>query len=112
MNSSYVFDKNNHHVYADVSSYELGTGYGYTNGGATMSGVSVSEDDTNCKCTTTWNNVSWTASGGSIGPTVGAIVIDTTASNSPIVGYIDFGGAQTQAAGGVLTVASPEVDAL
>jgi len=112
MNTGFVFDRDTHHGYADVSAYELATGNGYTQNDKTLSGVTVTEDDTDDRCEVTWNNVQWTASGGSIGPTPGAIIFDDTVTSpqaDPIIGYIDFGGDQTQADGGVATIANIEV---
>jgi len=112
MASGFVFNQDTHHGYADVSASELATGYGYTRNTKTLSGVAVTEDDTDDRCEVTWSNVTWTASGGSIGPTPGAIIFDdtvTTPTADPIVGYIDFGGEQTQADGGVATISSVKV---
>lgn len=112
MESGFTFDPDNHDGYADVSANELSTGNGYTAGGATLAGVTVTENDTTNLCEITWNNVTWTASGGSIGPTPGAIIYDDTASSpqaDTIIGYIDFGGEQTEPDGGIATVANPKV---
>lgn len=112
MQSGFTFDKDSHHAYADVSASELSTGNGYTAGGATLTGVTVTEDDTENAATITWNNPSWTASGGSIGPSPGAIIYDDTVSSptaDPVVGYIDFGSDQTQADGGTATISSIEI---
>lgn len=109
MQSGFVFNPDTHHGYSDVSASELATGNGYTQNNKTLAGVAVTEDDTNDRCSVTWSNVTWTASGGAIGPTPGAIIFDDTATGDPIVGYIDFGGNQTQADGGVATIASIEV---
>lgn len=109
MATGFVFDKDNHHYYADVSASELSTGVGYTAGGATLGGVAVTEDDTDDRAEITWSNATWTASGGSIGPSPGAIIYDDTVESDPIVGYIDFGGDQTQADGGVATISNIEV---
>jgi hypothetical protein len=109
MASGFVFNADTHHGYADVSASELATGYGYTRNTKTLAGAAVTEDDTDNRCKVTWSNVTWTAIGGSIGPTPGAIVFDdtvTTPTADPIVGYIDFGGEQTQADGGVATISS------
>ena len=111
MASGYVFDRDTHHAYADVSASELATGYGYTRNTKTLAGVAVTEDDTDNRTEVTWTNASWTASGGSIGPTPGAIIFDdtvTTPTADPVVGYIDFGGEQTQVDGGVAVVANIE----
>ena len=112
MASGFVFDKDTHHGYADVSASELADGDGYTTGGATLANVAVTEDDTDDRCEITWDNAAWTASGGSVGPTPGAIIFDdtvTTPQADPVVGYINFGGEQTQADGGVATVSNIEV---
>ena len=112
MASGFVFDKDTHHGYADVSASELADGNGYTTGGATLANVAVTEDDTDDRCEITWDNATWTASGGSVGPTPGAIIYDdtvTTPQADPIIGYINFGGEQTQADGGVSTISNIEV---
>lgn len=108
LQTGFTFNKDTHHGYADVSGSELATANGYTIGGNTLAGVSISEDDTDDRTEVTWNNTSWTASGGSIGPSPGAIIFDDTDGSDSIVGYIDFGGDQTQADGGTATVSSIE----
>jgi hypothetical protein len=112
MGTGFTFDKDSHHGYADVSASELSTGAGYTANTKTLAGVAVTEDDTDDRCEITWSNVTWTASGGAIGPSPGAIIFDdtvTTPTDDPIVGYIDFGGDQTQADGGTATISNIEV---
>jgi hypothetical protein len=109
MQSGFVFNKDTHHQYSDVSGNELPTANGYTAGGNILAGVAVTEDDADDRTEIVWNNTSWTASGGSIGPTPGAIIYDDTDSNDSIVGYIDFGGDQTQTDGGTATIVAPEV---
>ncbi len=116
MESGYVFNPDTDHGYADVSASELATANGYTAGSKVLAGVTVTEDDTNDRCSITWSNVVWTANGGSIGPSPGAIIIDDTVTASgtdwpadPIIGYIDFGGDQTQADGGTATISNIEV---
>ena len=90
----FSFDKDAHHYYSDISASETADGNGYTTGGVSMSGVSVTEDDTNDYTTVAWDNPTWAASGGSI-EGIGAIVYDDTVANKPIVGYIDFGTTET-----------------
>lgn len=109
MATGFTFDPDTHHGYADVSASELASGNGYSTGGNTLSGVSVTEDDTNDYTEITWSNTTWTASGGDIGPTPGAIIYDDTATSpqaDTLIGYIDFGSEQTQANGGVATIAN------
>lgn len=112
MADGFTFNKDTHHGYADVSASELINGNGYTTGGNTLAGVAVTEDDVDDRTEVTWDNTQWTASGGSIGPSPGAIIYDdtpTTPQADPIVGYIDFGGNQTQADGGIATISNIEV---
>lgn len=111
MASGFVFNEDTHDGYADVSASELAAGNGYTATGVALTGIAITEDDTDNRTEITWANASWTASGGAIGPTPGAILYDdtvTTPTADPILGYIDFGGNQTQAAGGVLTISGLE----
>jgi len=112
MAEGYVFDRVNHKGYADVSEYELPTGNGYTQNTKVLTGVAITENDTDNRTEITWDNVSWEASGGSIGPVVGAIIFDSTITTpvaNPLVGYIDFGGAQTQSDGGICNIINIEV---
>lgn len=109
MASGYVFNKDTHHAYADVVGSETPNGNGYVTAGAVLQNVVVTEDDVNDRCSIAWDNVSWTAAGGAIGPLAGAIIYDDTEASKSIVGYIDFGAPYTQADGGTLTIANPEV---
>lgn len=108
MQSGFTFDKDAHEYYADVSSSELATANGYTVKTKSLAGVSVTEDDTDDRTEVKWSNATWTASGGVIGPTPGAIIIDDTVTDDPVIGYIDFGGNQTQADGGTATISNIE----
>lgn len=109
MQSGFVFNKDTHEEYSDVSGSELANGNGYTTGGATLAGVAVAEDDTDDRCEIVWSNVAWTAAGGAIGPSPSAIIYDDTVANDPVVGYIDFGADYTQPDGGTATIIAPQV---
>lgn len=109
MASGYAFNRESHVNYADVSASELATAYGYTAGGATLSGVVVAQDDIGNAGTVEWSNASWNATGGNLTAS-GAIIYDDTVTDDPIVGYIDFGGDQTCLDGGVATVANPAIN--
>lgn len=106
MDTGYSFDKDAHHYYSDISASEIADGSGYTTGGATLSGVTVTENDTDDRTDVAWStDPSWTASGGSIAA-IGAIVYDDTETNKAIVGYIDFGATQTAVNTKMLTVST------
>jgi hypothetical protein len=103
--TGYTFDRDTDEYYSDVSANELASGYGYTTGGQTLTGVTVTENDTSDRADMACTNPSWTASGGSIGPTPGAWIIDDTATSDPIIGYIDFDGDQTTTTGNDFVIA-------
>jgi hypothetical protein len=109
MTSGFVFSRGSHHEYADVSASELATGNGYTVKTKVLAGITITRNDTLYKATLTWTNPAWVASGGPIGPTPGACIIDDTVANDPIVGYIDFGGEGTEPDGGTFTITSPTI---
>jgi hypothetical protein len=88
---------------------ELATGSGYTQDTKVLTGVALAEDDTNDRAEMTCNNIIWTASGGSIGPTPGAILYDDTSSDDSIIGYIDFDGAQTAPDGADFTISNLKI---
>jgi hypothetical protein len=73
----FVFDKDNHNSYADVIAFEVPNGNGYTTGGITLTGVTCVVDDTADQAKTSWSNVQWNASAGSISAS-GAIIFDDT----------------------------------
>lgn len=104
MASGFVFDKDAHATYADVSASELATGNGYTQGTKTLANGVVEEDDTNDRARAYWDDAQWTASGGNIGPSPSALVIDDTTSDDTVLGCIDFGGNKTATDGGVFAV--------
>jgi len=83
-------------VYADISATELANGNGYTTGGTTVPNTSVS--DTSGTDTFIGDSITWTAT-GSMGPFRYAVLYDTTATGSPLVGWWDYGSSITLATG-------------
>lgn len=110
MNDSFAFNKDTHATLADVTANQLATEYGYTQNDETLANVSVSEDDTNDKCTVTWDDPSWTASGGSIGPTGSCCLIDDTTADDTVIGCIDFGTDYTIPNGTTFSIQNIQVD--
>lgn len=72
--------------FSDLTSEVVGTGY--TTGGATLTNVSVTPDTTNHWVIINADDVSWPTS--TITARYG-ILYDSTATNSPLIAYIDFG---------------------
>lgn len=74
---------------------ELATAAGYTQNTKLTGVITLDEDDTNDRSDGTFPTVTWTAAGGSIGPTPGAILYDDASGDNTILGYIDFDGEKT-----------------
>jgi hypothetical protein len=112
MATGYTFNPVTHDGYADVSASELAEANGYLRNTKTLAGVTFTENGTLNRCEITFNTVSWTAAGGVIGPTPGAIIFDDTVaaadgvSADVVLGYINFGGDKTQADGGTLSISN------
>lgn len=85
-----------HTVVGDVSADEV-SGNGWTAGGETLAGVTVSTVTTN-DAKFDANDISVTASGGAIGPAENAVIINTT-DTSALVAHIAFGEAKTADSG-------------
>ena len=80
-----------------IADDELATGSGYTQDTKVLAGATLVEDDANNWGQASFTDVTWTASGGSIGPTPGAILYDDTSADDTILGYLDFDGNKTAA---------------
>lgn len=107
MNTTFAFNKDTHATLADVTDDQLSTGYGYTQDNKTLSGVTVTENDTTDNATAVWSDITWTASGGAIGPTGAAIIYDDTVSGDPVVMCIDFGADYTASDGFSFQIQAP-----
>lgn len=77
-----------------VSTNELATGNGYTRGTKSATGGAIITNDSDDVAQYDLGDITWTASGGSIGPASGCAIFDSTAS-SGFVYLIDFGEAKT-----------------
>jgi hypothetical protein len=90
--SSATFDATNTQL-SGVTGTEATTGTGYTAGGATLANVAVTTVTTN-DAKFDADDVTWTASGGSITASYGIIYNDTDANDPPLA-FIDFDGSQS-----------------
>jgi len=112
MNTTFAFDEDAHATLADVigsPSDELDTGFGYTQQNKDLSGGSWAENDTDDKGIRTFDDASWTASGGDIGPTGAAIIYDDTSADKTVVGCIDFGTDYTISDGSSFKIEAPVI---
>lgn len=106
MATGFTFDIDAHDGYGDVSGSELANGFGYVTGGQTLTGYALAVDDVNDRADATWDDASWTAAGGDIGPSPAALpYIDSDAVTPDVViGDIDFGSDQTATDNGTFDV--------
>ena len=108
MEPGFAFSRSAHEIYADISAFELATALGYTVGGATLAGITITNDAVLAAAIMSWNNASWPIVGGDL-QAAGAIIYDFTVAApdiKPIVGYIDFGSTMTTYNGGTFTIAN------
>jgi hypothetical protein len=81
---------------------QLSTANGYTQNNKQVSQTSSSSSTG--LYTLIVSDVTWTASGGSIGPFRYAIIYNDTATNDELIGYIDYGYSVTVASGQTFTI--------
>lgn len=97
MNSTHVFTAGNTQ-WSQVSANQIATGNGYTQAdgaGAGKNLASVTSGQTGGTYTFDAANVTWTASGGDIGPADDAVIMDSDSTNDLLVCSIDFDGSKT-----------------
>ena len=95
MATGFTFNKDTHEDWADVSASEYAdTTHGYAAAGAAVT-TTVTEDDTDDRTEIALSNTAWTATGGDIGPSPGAILYDDTETDKVIVCYLNFDGNKT-----------------
>ena len=81
---------------------EIAAGNGYAAGG--MAAAFVSGNDTAGTYKLVLSPVSWTASGGSIGPFEWAVLYNSSAASGNLIGWWDYGTAVTLTNGNTFTV--------
>ena len=86
-----------HTTLAATGGTEVSNANGYTTGGATLTGVTVTTVTTN-DATFDANDASWTATGGSIAAAYAILYNDTDINDAPVA-FVDFGGTETAGTG-------------
>jgi len=90
LDNTFSFNRVTHETYAHISSFELPTGNGYTQGGIALSGGALTRNDVADQMERDWIDLIWTAAGGSIGPMRWCGLIDDTHADDIIMGCADF----------------------
>jgi hypothetical protein len=81
---------------------EIGAGNGYSAGGAAVASPAYTQSSGTAKMT--GNAVTFTASGGTVGPFRYAVLYNSTAVSGNLIGWWDYGSALTLNAGDSFTV--------
>jgi hypothetical protein len=92
-----------------VGNDELADGSGYDQDTKLLTTQVLAEDDTNDRAALTADDIVWTASGGDIGPTPGALFYDDDSTDDTIIGYLSFGANTTAGDGGTFTISAPTI---
>lgn len=106
MNNSFTFNRDTHATLADVSASQIDSGNGYTQNSITLDNPVHTEQDSGDYAQTLYDAISIIANGGSIGPTNGSIIYDSTTADNTIIGYIDFEGAVTVTDGNRINIST------
>ena len=86
-----------HLLLADIT--QISTGGGYTGGAGGGVAVTTGWSETSGVGTFTATDVTFTATGGSVGPFRYVVLYNDTATDDPLVGWIDYGSSITLASG-------------
>lgn len=99
--STYTPDADAHDFYNDLTN-ELTTANGYTAGGATLSGLALSQETTGNYIAWDATDTSWTATESGITTVRIAVIRKDTGSSatSPLIMWVDFGANTGAVAGG------------
>ncbi|MFI8229424.1 hypothetical protein ACIGDI_11375 [Streptomyces sp. NPDC085900] len=89
--STYTPNQNTHDEWADVSANEV-TGTGYAAGGIALASKTITYNTTNKYWTFDAADSTWTNTNVLFRY---AVIYDDTATGKPLLGYVDFGTAQT-----------------
>jgi len=81
------------HVYSDISGNEVANGNGYTTGGATVSGTSVSNSSGTESLAASATTI--TSSTGDLGPFRYFVYYDSTPTTKTLIGWYDYGSSLT-----------------
>lgn len=89
---------------------EIAAGNGYTAGGAAVTITASAQASGTYKLV--GNDVTWTASGGSIGPFRYVVLYNDTATNDELIGYYDYTTNLTVTSGNSFTVDFDQINGI
>jgi len=109
LSPDYEFDGDNHSNLSTITSYQLSTGNGYVQNDKTLTGATSGGNLNENTSYVIWDDISWTASGGSIGPFGWLALYNDTDSSDRVVGCARLGKSLLLTDGAILTIRYPKV---
>jgi len=85
LDGSQTFNPATDDTLSDVTSQQLATGSGYTQDEKTLSGATITRDDSENTVTISFDDITWIAAGGDIGPFEHLVLYDDTTSDDTII---------------------------
>jgi hypothetical protein len=76
LDNTYTFDPDTDDMLSDITADQLATGDGYTQDNKALANMSFDRDDANDRAVLTCDDISWSASGGDIGPFNALVLVD------------------------------------
>jgi N-acetylglutamate synthase/N-acetylornithine aminotransferase len=95
MKTSFEFSSDTHGTLADVTASQIATGNGYIQNSMTLSGVTIAENSVTDLWTISWEDLMWTASGGSIEAFNSMIIYDDSTTDDTVIACINFSANHT-----------------
>ena len=109
MKENFIFNPDTHSTYGDIAASELITNFGYIAGGVVLANPVPAIDQAGDVATVSYDDPAWVAAGGDIGPSIGAMVYDSSTPTSLLIGYIGFGTPQHASDGGTFKLTNMKI---
>ncbi len=110
MDDTFVFNEDTHATLADVTASQLATGNGYTQNDKTLASGALTEDDTDDRAEYVCTDVTFTASGGNIGPSGAYIIYDDTTTDDTVICCGEFSSDYTISDGSSLQLQNIQIN--
>ena len=109
LDTSFTPNIDTHATLSDITANQLSTEYGYTQNNKTVTNQAVTENDTTDKAEWDCDDVTWTASGGDIGPFQYLAFYSDTSSDDTVLAIIDYGVSYTITDGASFTAKDNQI---
>ena len=92
MATGFIFNKDTHGTYSDISASEITDAGGYTVGGEALTAATAwAQDNTNDRGRISWQDKTFTAGTAAFDTFCAACIVDVTNASDVVLGCIEFG---------------------